>query len=115
MVDYQEPLRRLTLHDERALDDALAGRCRDSTTALEARIQALVRLAALVGSGGPPTSYSVLVDAARVAGATPEDLVETLLAVAPIVGSAKVVDAAPKLALGLGYDVEEDLQALSPR
>ena len=35
-----------------------------------------------------------------------DEIVGTLIAVAPTVGTARVVSAAPELALALGYDVE---------
>jgi 4-carboxymuconolactone decarboxylase len=111
-TEYRDSLRRLTLHDERFLEDALAGR--PSPALLEPRIRALVWLAALIGSGGPAVCYGRAVDMALASGATADDLVDTLLAVAPTVGSARVIDAAPKLALGLGYDVEADFE-VAPR
>jgi alkylhydroperoxidase/carboxymuconolactone decarboxylase family protein YurZ len=44
------------------------------------------------------------VEAALVAGATDDDIVDVLAAVAPIVGLARVSTAAPKLALALDAD-----------
>ena len=38
-------------------------------------------------------------------GATEEQIIDVLLAVAPVVGLARVTSAAPELALALGYDV----------
>ena len=37
----------------------------------------------------------------------------TLIAVMPIVGVARIVSAAPNLALALGYDVAEAFEAVS--
>ena len=39
-------------------------------------------------------------------GASDTDIVDVLVAVAPVVGLARVAAAAPELALALGYDVE---------
>jgi hypothetical protein len=39
-----------------------------------------------------------------------DEIVGTLIAVIPIVGVARVVSAAPNLALALGYDVAEALE-----
>ena len=39
-------------------------------------------------------------------------MVGTLIAVIPIVGVARVVSAAPNLALALGYDVSEALETV---
>ena len=46
------------------------------------------------------------VQAGLDAGATYDEIVGTLIAVMPIVGIARVVAAAPNLALAVGYDVE---------
>ena len=40
-----------------------------------------------------------------------DDVAATLVAVAPVVGSARTVETAPKVALAMGYDVEADLEA----
>ncbi len=49
---------------------------------------------------------------ALASGVTAEELVELLIALAPVLGSARVVSAAPKLGLALGYDVEADIEGL---
>ena len=43
---------------------------------------------------------------------TVDEIVGTLIAVAPIVGTARVVSAAPELALALGYDIEAALEGV---
>jgi hypothetical protein len=43
---------------------------------------------------------------------TSDEIVELLVAMAPLIGSARVVCAAPKLALALGYDVEGDIEGV---
>jgi hypothetical protein len=40
-----------------------------------------------------------------------DDLVGTLIAVMPSTGADRVVSAAPKLALALGYDIDAALEA----
>ena len=44
------------------------------------------------------------------AGACQEDVVAALITVATIIGHARVVSAAPAIALGIGYGVDEALQ-----
>jgi hypothetical protein len=44
----------------------------------------------------------------------PDDLVAVLVAVAGMVGSARVIAAAPRIALAAGYDVEAALEANDP-
>lgn len=69
---------------------------------------ALVYLAALLAAGGSTTSLRWAVELALDAGAEDEQMVEVLATVAAIVGSARVVAAAPRLALAIGYDIEID-------
>ena len=67
----------------------------------------LVRLAALLAVDAPATSLRWAVEMACAHGASDEQIVAVLLAVAPTVGTARVVAAAPRLALAIGYDVEQ--------
>ena len=71
---------------------------------LDAKVVALVRLAALIAVGGAVPTYGAEVDDAVSAGATTAEIVDVLAAAIPIVGLPSVVAAAPKVALGLGYD-----------
>lgn len=77
--------------------------------ALDPKTGALVRLGALISLGASTTSYRLAVEVAYSAGATDEEIVGVLTAVAPSAGTARAVAAAPGLALALGYDVEDDL------
>jgi hypothetical protein len=52
--------------------------------------------------------------AARRWGATSDEIVGCLIAVLSVVGVARVVSAAPKVGLALGYDVESALELLGP-
>jgi alkylhydroperoxidase/carboxymuconolactone decarboxylase family protein YurZ len=74
------------------------------------RTAALARLAVAVALGATSASYRRVVDEARAAGAGDDDMVGTLQAVAPAVGLARVVAAAPRLAFALGYDVDAALE-----
>jgi 4-carboxymuconolactone decarboxylase len=94
-------------------DDALLGPSPERTTlGLDEKTQALVRVAALVATGGGSTSFQRHVAAALAAGAAPDEVVGTLLAVAPTVGLANLVSATVGVALGLGYDVDRALEDL---
>ncbi len=79
---------------------------------LDAKAAALARLAALMASGAAPTSYQRGVDLALAAGASVDDVVDTLKVVARTVGLARVVSAAPGLARAVGYDMETALETL---
>jgi alkylhydroperoxidase/carboxymuconolactone decarboxylase family protein YurZ len=73
---------------------------------LEHRELMLVRIAALAAVGAPPASYLVNAGTAVDVGITLEDVQGVLIAVAPIVGTARVVSAAGNLARALGFAIE---------
>jgi 4-carboxymuconolactone decarboxylase len=79
---------------------------------LDERTAALACLAALVAMHAGPTSYQRCVDRALGAGASVDDVLDTLKVVAPTVGLARVVAAVPSLALALGYDIDTALEAV---
>jgi len=70
----------------------------------------LARLAALVAVDAPPGSYLANAGAAADSGITQQDVQDILIAVAPVVGTAKVVSAGGNLmrALGFAIAVAED-------
>lgn len=111
MDDYKATLRRLALRDDRYFGALLAEeRSSASLSGLDARAHALVRVAALIAVDAAPPSYMNAVDAGLDAGLSFDEVVGTLIAVIPVVGVARVVSAAPNLALALGYDVAEALE-----
>jgi 4-carboxymuconolactone decarboxylase len=79
---------------------------RGSDRALSAETSALVHLGALLAAGGSTTSLRWAVELALQCGAEDDKIVEVLVTVAAIVGSARVVTEAPRLALAIGYDIE---------
>jgi alkylhydroperoxidase/carboxymuconolactone decarboxylase family protein YurZ len=111
-ADHEERLRRLVLHDDHLIRSMLAippGHVEAS--GLDLKSCALVRLGALVALDAGYASYQWAVQWALAAGATVDEIVGTLMAVAPITGVARVVAAAPELALALGYDIDAALEA----
>ena len=70
----------------------------------------LARIAALVAVDAPPGSYLANAGAAADSGITQQDVQDILIAVAPVVGTAKVVSAGGNLmrALGFAIAVAED-------
>jgi alkylhydroperoxidase/carboxymuconolactone decarboxylase family protein YurZ len=112
-VDAEQLLRRFALNDEKAVGAAVGGRPLTAADgcALDAKTAALVRLAALLSVGAPTTSCRVVVERARAAGASDDEIVGVLVAVAPAVGAARVVGAAPRLALAIDYDVADIVNA----
>jgi 4-carboxymuconolactone decarboxylase len=79
---------------------------------LDERAATLACLAALVALRASPASYRLCVDRALAAGASVDDVINLLKVIAPSVGLARVVAAAPGLALALGYDIDSALETL---
>jgi alkylhydroperoxidase/carboxymuconolactone decarboxylase family protein YurZ len=48
------------------------------------------------------------------AGLTADEIVDALVALAPMIGSTRLVSITPKVSLALGYDVESALEAPGP-
>jgi 4-carboxymuconolactone decarboxylase len=71
---------------------------------------ALIRLAALITARGAVPSYGHSIDLAVAAGVTPDEIVDVLVRLVPVVGVPGVVCEAPKVALALGYDVDAALE-----
>lgn len=65
----------------------------------------LTRIAALAASDAPPISYVAHIDPALQAGLTAEQLQDVLVAIAPIVGTARVMTAAGNIAKALGITI----------
>lgn len=109
--DYKVTLRRLALRDDRFIDELLAEeRASPLMSGIDPKAHALVRVAALIAIDAAPPSYMSAVEAGVRAGLSVDEIVGTLIALLPIVGAARVVSAAPNLALALGYDVAEALE-----
>ena len=108
MMDSERTLRRLAVSDNQlvasmqAQSEPAVGGGRHTE-----QMHSLFRLAALIAGDGTCASYQSVVESARAAGASVEEVVDVLLAVAGTVGSARVVAAAPLLARAVGFDVDE--------
>jgi len=72
------------------------------------KVERLVRLGALLALGAATSSLRSTVERAREAGASDEEIVGVLVAVAPAIGLARVVSSAPRLASAIGYDINSD-------
>lgn len=107
----EELLRRIAIHDPLCLEDILSGDERVAS-ALDPMVTALIRVAGLISVDAPQASLSWSVSEAIDAGASPSDVIGAFLAIAPALGSAKVVAAAPRLALALGWDIDAALETL---
>ena len=94
--------------------DLLAGMTADSLAAssLAAQTLMLVRLAALAAVDAPTGSYLLNLEAAAEVGIDGEQVRGVLAAIAPIVGTARVVSALGKIADVLAVELESELAEL---
>jgi 4-carboxymuconolactone decarboxylase len=107
----EDLLRRLALNDEKAVrivlqDTPVAGSRRDCV-GLDFKTHCLVRLGALLSIDAATDSCRLAVDLARAAGADDDEIVGALVAIGPAIGFARLVAVAPRLALAIGYDVDD--------
>lgn len=65
----------------------------------------VARIAALAAVGAPPLSYTLNTGAAASTGLTLEDAQGILVAIAPIIGTARTVAATSSMAEGLGLAI----------
>jgi 4-carboxymuconolactone decarboxylase len=88
--------------------DLLASMTADSATAstLDAQTLMLVRIAALVAVDAPPVSYLLNLEAAADAGVDADQIRGVLAAIAPIVGTARVVSATGSIVEALAVEIE---------
>jgi 4-carboxymuconolactone decarboxylase len=110
-------LRKLAIRDDALLNRVLGeeeAQAGSSAASLDPKTRALVCIAALIAMDAGVPCYLCAVEAARSAGASDEEIVGCLLAVLPILGEPRVVCAAPKLGLALGYDVSAALEDANP-
>jgi len=79
---------------------------------LDQKTRALACVAAFVALGASIETYERAVDVAITSGASPDEIIGVLYAVAPEVGVARVVSAAPRLAAAMGYDIDRAIEYL---
>ncbi len=70
----------------------------------------LTRIAALVAMDAAPASYLLNIGAAEELGVSPERIQGTLVAIAPVVGSARVVSAARSIGEAFGLALEGEAE-----
>ncbi|MFF4575565.1 carboxymuconolactone decarboxylase family protein [Streptomyces sp. NPDC001410] len=87
--------------------DTLAAMTIDSIErcGMDARTLILTRIAALVAMDAPAISYLAHVDPAVKAELTVEQLQDVLVAIAPVVGTARVMSAAGHIAQAFGVAI----------
>ena len=107
-ADTHQTLSGVATGDVTLLEEALGLReAQLERTGLDGRTFALVKIAALIALDAPPASYAWQVANALGDGASPEDILAVLRAVAPQVGGPRVVAAAPEIMVALGLSLPE--------
>jgi 4-carboxymuconolactone decarboxylase len=110
MAENLTTLRALSINLESCIESTLGISLNESTDkGLDERTRALVRLGALVAVSAPEATTHSVVSAALAAGASEDDVIGVLVAVAPMVGTPRIVSAASVVATALGYDIERAL------
>jgi alkylhydroperoxidase/carboxymuconolactone decarboxylase family protein YurZ len=97
----RELLRRLTLNDETALSVVMSGKTPGWKTLLDDQTRALVRLAGLVALECENATFQVAWDTAWAAGVSDEEILETIIAVAPLVGTTRIASALSRVEAAL--------------
>jgi alkylhydroperoxidase/carboxymuconolactone decarboxylase family protein YurZ len=95
MVDPGESLRRLAQGDPTVLN--FVQRVIESSfkeSGLDPQTFMLVRMAALATLDAAPASWLMNIQASGEAGLEPETILGTLIAIAPVIGTARIVSAA---------------------
>jgi len=110
-VKFQETLRRLaTIYDGFVADQAGLGLALARESALDAKTAALLQLGVSVALGSAAVGLEWSTGRALAAGATEDEIADALLAIAPVAGLGRIVDAAPEVAAALGYDTAAALE-----
>jgi 4-carboxymuconolactone decarboxylase len=105
----RDVLAGVAIGDLKVLDEVLAVReAAQAGSGLDPRTFALVNVATLIALDAPTASYLWQVAGALEAGATPQDLLGVLRAVAPQVGAPRAMAAAPELMLALGLALPDE-------
>ncbi|MFI1585846.1 carboxymuconolactone decarboxylase [Embleya sp. NPDC020630] len=95
-----------TAHDTPVLD-TLAAMTLDSMERCGLTPEALIltRIAALVAMDAPPLSYVAHFEAGAATDLRPEQVQDVLVAIAPVVGTARVMAAAGHITKALGIEI----------
>jgi hypothetical protein len=107
-----EVLRRLTIGDRAFCSSLVAGS--EGTGTLDGRSLAMLRLGATISTGSSGTIWQQRVADALDNGYSIDEVVGSLIALAPIIGIDRLVDDAPGVARAIGYDIDAALEELGP-
>jgi alkylhydroperoxidase/carboxymuconolactone decarboxylase family protein YurZ len=97
----------MTTSQDTPVLDTLAAMTLDSLErcGLDADVLVLTRIAALVAMDAPPVSYLAHLKVGTEIAMSPEQIQDVLVAIAPVVGTARVMAAASHIADALGIEI----------
>ncbi|MFD0635136.1 carboxymuconolactone decarboxylase [Catenulispora yoronensis] len=97
----------MAMTSETPVLDTIAAMTVDSleNCGMEPHTLILTRLAALVAMDAPPISYLAHIGAAQATDVTAEQVQDLLVAIAPIVGTARVMSAAGHITQAMGFAI----------
>jgi alkylhydroperoxidase/carboxymuconolactone decarboxylase family protein YurZ len=101
-AELEQLLRKVALNDEPTLNQVLSGRI---PRLIDHKTTALVRIAALAALEAVAPSYRAAIDNAHAAGAEDEEILETVLAIIPLIGTARLAAALPNVISALEHDI----------
>lgn len=105
--DQIQLLRRLALNEREAMHVVMGGESPEGVR-LDHRTLAVIRVAALLSVDSDPGTFRWAVEEGIAAGVDDSDFFDTLVAVAPIIGVARLTASLPHLMAALDLDVVED-------
>lgn len=109
--DTQTTLERIALGELDLLETSIGLREVDREySGLDARTFSLVKIAALVALDAPPASYAWQIANALAEGASAEDIIGVLRAIAPQVGGPRLIAAAPEIMLALDLELPDSTE-----
>ena len=112
MENHERTLCKVAIADDVYVRTLLSNeRSNIIASGLDEKAHALVRVGALIAIDAESPAYMWTLESARRAGASNDEIVGCLVALMPVLGLARVVSAAPKLGLALGYDVTAALES----
>ena len=108
-MGYEEIFRALALGDVELL-----GSSWDDLTScvglLDGRSHGIAHLSALIALGASEPSISVAITAAIGAGVTTDEVIAVVLSLAPVVGTARVIETAPAVGMAVNIDIDRLLE-----
>lgn len=109
MLTSEQVLQKLAIGDPAFCRDLMAAPGA-TLVALDARSRALLRLGGSIGAGATGPLLRQRVGDALTSGLDFDEIVASLVVLAPTIGLERVVALAPEVALALDFDLEASLE-----